>query len=328
METSSTEESGEEKKPEGDSDKIMQVDGADDCSSDCSSEAGDCTEVSILQTDGAGDEEDTASSTGIDPGEDESEFFLEEAKGRDRSSRMACPLCKEEMKFSKTYHFATTHFRPRLQRDLPTKKPFICPDCGEEQQHKINLWSHYIGRAHKHLDEWLDEYNKAEVKPDWCDPNPVNPKYRRGASATSTAIAPSSPLVVSSTPPSSGSGDRSSPVVSKEWFCDLCHGMVPQRREIHFASLHFKEKLKAILPTQAPFICPDLSCNAEHKHFLNLSTHFLTQHGYLKIWLEEKGITFEPGKRQTKFERQATQTASVSTIPVQNDDLDHIVPVV
>merc|ERR1719330_264353 len=107
METSSTEEGGEEKKPESDSDKIMQVDGAEDCSS----EAGDCSELMMLQVDGAGDEEDTASSIGIDPGEDESEFFLEEAKGRDRSSRMACPLCKEEMKFSKTYHFATTHFR-------------------------------------------------------------------------------------------------------------------------------------------------------------------------------------------------------------------------
>merc|ERR1719282_1919474 len=99
---------------------------------------------------------------------------------------------------------------------------------------------------------------------------------------------------------------------SKEWFCDLCHGMVPQRREIHFASLHFKEKLKSMLPTQAPFICPDLSCRAEHKHFLNLSTHFLTQHGYLRTWLEEKGITLETNKR-SKPERQTTVMSQLTT---------------
>ena len=64
-----------------------------------------------------------------------------------------------------------------------------------------------------------------------------------------------------------------------------------------------KEKLKALLPTQAPFICPDLSCRAEHKHFLNLSTHFLTQHGHLKTWLEERGIAYEPSKR-SKADRQ------------------------
>ena len=327
METSSTEEGGEEKKPEGDSDKIMQVDGADDCSSDCSSEAGDCTELSILQMDGAGDEEDTASSTGIDPGEDESEFFLEESKGRDRSARMACPICKEEMKFSKTYHFATTHFRPRLQRVLPTKKPFVCPDCGEEQQHKINLWSHYIGRAHKHLETWLEEYQKAEVKPDWCDPSPANPRANRrlGSSSTASVASPRSPLVTSSLASVSSPSvpvEKPAPSTpsSKEWFCDLCHGMVPQRREIHFASLHFKEKLKAMLPTQAPFICPDLSCKAEHKHFLNLSTHFLTQHGYLKSWLEERGIAYEPSKR-SKAERQVSSLQTLQTLQTQEMDI-------
>ena len=287
------------------SEKMMQVDGSDSCSD---SEA-DLDDYRIMQVDGAGDDTEDSESLGIDPGDDDSEFSVDDKKGNDRASRMTCPLCKEEMKFSKTYHFATTHFRPRLQRDLPTKKPFICPDCGEEQQHKINLWSHYIGRAHKHLDEWLDEYNKAEVKPDWCDPNPSNPKaYKRTSStAGTTAVfsSPSSPLVTSSTQ------DRSSPV-SKEWFCDMCHGMVPQRREIHFASLHFKEKLKSMLPTQAPFICPDLSCRAEHKHFLNLSTHFLTQHGYLRTWLEEKGITLETNKR-SKPERQTTVMSQLTT---------------
>merc|ERR1719232_2112145 len=179
-------------------DTIMQVDGSDSCSG---SECGD--DDLIMQVDGAGDDTEDTDSLGlsVDPGDDDSEFSMEDQKGsRDRSSRMACPLCKEEMKFSKTYHFATTHFRPRLQRVLPTKKPFVCPDCGEEQQHKINLWSHYIGRAHKHLETWLEEYQKAEVKPDWCDPSPANPRANRrlGSSSTASVASPRSPMVTSS----------------------------------------------------------------------------------------------------------------------------------
>ena len=137
------------------------------------------------------------------------------------------------------------------------------------------------------------------MKPDWCDPTAGNSKsHRRGGAAANVFSSPSSPLVASS------AQEKNSPA-GKEWFCDLCHGMVPQRREIHFASLHFKEKLKALLPTQAPFICPEVTCRAEHKHFLNLSTHFLTQHGHLKLWLEERGISYEPSKR-SKQEKQVS----------------------
>ena len=241
-------------------------------------------------------------SLSVDPGVDEKRVV---AVGK------ICPLCKEEMsiKNCKAYHFASTHFQLRLEKELPsTKKPFLCPYCGEEFLTKMNLWVHYIGRAHKHLEEWLEEYQKAEVKPDWCDPTASNPKsHRRGGGGPSSNLfsSPSSPLVTSSTQ------DRSSPV-GKEWFCDLCHGMVPQRREIHFASLHFKEKLKALLPTQAPFICPDIMCRAEHKHFLNLPTHFLTQHGHLKLWLEERGINYEPGKRN-RLEKQVSLPEPMDT---------------
>jgi hypothetical protein len=166
--------------------------------------------------------------------------------------------------------------------------------------HKMNLWSHYIGRAHKHLDTWLNEYLEAEVKPDWCDPNPPSCRKSRKSSTVllaSSNSGPSSPLTTPSKklPFSGASTPERGSSATKEWFCDLCHGMVPQRRETHYASLHFKEKLKAILPVSMPFICPD--CQAEHKHFLNLSTHYLTQHGYLKTWLEEKGIQYEPNRK-------------------------------
>ena len=96
------------------------------------------------------------------------------------------------MKFSRTYYFTTAHFRPRLAKILPSQKPFICPDCGEEQQHKINLYSHYLGRAHKHLEEWLEEYNNAEVKPDWSDPTAPGPKETRKAGSTSGFFNPNS----------------------------------------------------------------------------------------------------------------------------------------
>ena len=256
----------------------------------------------MLQLDGAIDNSDSESTgTGMDLGDNDSEFSIEEHKNKEKGIKPVCPLCKEEMKFSRTYHFATTHFRPRLAKMMPAQKPFICPDCGEEQQHKINLWSHYIGRAHKHLDEWLEEYNSAEVKPDWCDPNPANPKTYRKAGSSSGFSNPNSPLVSGYSTP-----DRASPV-GKEWFCDMCHGLVPQRKEIHYASLHFKEKLKAMLPTQAPFICPDNSCKAEHKHFLNLSTHFLTQHGHLQIWLEKRGISYETTKKAKVVKQESLE---------------------
>merc|ERR1719427_1494290 len=273
---------------------------------DSCSESDGKEDENLLQLDGALDNSDSE-STGIDLGDNDSEFSIEEHKNKEKGIKSVCPICKEEMKFSRTYHFATTHFRPRLAKMMPAQKPFICPDCGEEHQHKINLWSHYIGRAHKHLEAWLDEYNKAEVKPDWCDPSPCNPKkLQKGGSITGFSN-PNSPLVSGYSTP-----DRASPI-GKEWFCDMCHGMVPQRKEIHYASLHFKEKLKVLLPTQAPFICPDTSCKAEHKHFLNLSTHFLTQHGHLKAWLEEKGISYEPSKK-SKVVRQGSSSESMDTV--------------
>ena len=89
---------------------------------------------------------------------------------------------------------------------------------------------------------------RAEVKPDWCDPSPANPRVtkRLGSSSTS-GTSPSSPLVTPAVPVSpSVPVERPGPS-SKEWFCDLCHGLVPQRREIHFASLHFKAQIN-ILP--------------------------------------------------------------------------------
>ena len=307
--TESSEATGDDKKVE----KIMQVDGCDSAS-----ESGDDDTVdALIQVDGAGDDNEDTESLGVDPGEDgDSEFSAEDLRGRADKTSKICPLCKEEMKFSKTYHFATTHFRPRLQRDLPRQKPFLCPDCGETQQHKINLWSHYLGRAHKHLDEWLEEYLAApEPKPDWCDPTPVNPKsYRRQVTSSSSSgvfSSPGSPLVSSETVKASA---------SKEWFCDLCHGNVPQRPEIHFASLHFKEKLKAMLPTQSPFVCPDISCGAEHKHFLNLSTHFLTQHGYLKLWLGEKGIAYEAPTKK----KPGRQLSSQSMLVDVKDAMEHM----
>ena len=71
------------------------------------------------------------------------------------------------------------------------------------------------------------------------------------------------------------------------------------------AESEFK-KLKSILPVSIPFICPD--CNAEHKHFLNLSTHYLTQHGHLKTWLDEKGIQYEPNRKVRSLASRAPAT--------------------
>lgn len=285
--------------PENGNDKIMQVDGAMSCESDSDTE-------SVMQVDGTNDGQSDSESTGLD-----SEMSMDD---RDRGRTLTiCPVCKEGMRFSKTHHFAVSHFRPRLTDLLPKAKPFSCPECGEVHQHKMNLMSHYLGR-HKKLDQWLQDWLDADPKPDWCDPSPPTPRsYRKtmGSSASSSPSrvhgpgTPPRPLGVST--PERGSPV---PVSAREWFCNLCHGNITQRRDHHYATYHFREKLRNILPTSKPFLCPD--CDQEAKHFLNLSTHYLTQHGYLAKWMSE--IDQNPPTRAAQ-DGDALEDGSLSVLP-------------
>jgi len=200
-------------------------------------------------------------------------------------------MCNGEMKYSKIYHFAASHFRPRLKKELPASGPFICPLCNEEHKHRMNLMSHYLGKHHK-FEEWMKEL-ETDPKPDWYDPNPPNLRpMNRQPKSTGSVSSSASPRASNGKEFNFQSTSNDAPGASKsEWFCQLCHGEVTQRKEVHYANVHFNDRLRRILPSSAPFIC--IVCKAEHKHFLNLSTHYLTQHGFLHEWLKAQGIEYE-----------------------------------
>jgi hypothetical protein len=261
------------------------------------------SDIYLSQVDGGGDESDSG-STNMD-----SEFSAEDFKGGssgDKHIKGKCNLCGDEVRYSIIYHFAVSHFKPRLQLEISEKRPFMCPICKEELQSRMNLMTHYLGK-HKKYDEWMLEI-KGEEKPDWFDPNPPIGRKRhninQGAPTTSAGISPrATPLKNINTSLTTSDNEgfdelgelsphvgtaTSATKVPPEWYCQLCHGGVTQRREVHYASQHFKEKLQKILPVRGPFLCP--ICHNESRHFLNLSTHYLTQHGFLKTWLQEQGI--------------------------------------
>ena len=130
--------------------------------------------------DGVNDESDSEStnhedSEGLSATNIDSEFSADDFKGSDRHAKGKCNICGEDVKYSMIYHFAVSHFKPRLQVEIQEKRPFTCPICKEELKSRMNLMSHYLG-VHKKYDEWLLEI-RGDDKPDWFDPNP--PKGRR-----------------------------------------------------------------------------------------------------------------------------------------------------
>ena len=260
------------------SEKIMQVDGMD-----TESESEYEPRNQRWQVDGTHDGSDSE-STLIG-----SEFSHEDKN--EKYFKGTCPMCNGEMKYSKIYHFAASHFRPRLKKELPASGPFICPLCNEEHKHRMNLMSHYLGKHHK-FEEWMKEL-ETDPKPDWYDPNPPNLRpMNRQPKSTGSVSSSASPRASNGKEFNFQSTSNDAPGASKsEWFCQLCHGEVTQRKEVHYANVHFNDRLRRILPSSAPFIC--IVCKAEHKHFLNLSTHYLTQHGFLHEWLKAQGIEYE-----------------------------------
>ena len=98
-----------------------------------------------------------------------------------------CPICKFQATTKNPYrhlqdHLARVHFKERIAAELPTKKPYICPEPGCENKHypdwqvseiadtfdsssqyllKLLLLQavmrHYIGKKHGVLDRFVKE---------------------------------------------------------------------------------------------------------------------------------------------------------------------------
>ena len=97
----------------------MQVDGIDSCS-DSDTEAED---IFMMQLDGAiGNSDSESIGTGMGLGDNDSEFSIEE-----QNIKSICLLCKEDIKFSRTYHFAAAHFSPRLAKNFAITEAFHLP---------------------------------------------------------------------------------------------------------------------------------------------------------------------------------------------------------
>lgn len=82
-----------------------------------------------------------------------------------------CPICKFQASTKNPYrhlqdHLARVHFKERIALELPTKKPYICPEPGCEHKHYPDwqaVMRHYIGKKHGVLDRFVKE-NLARIR--------------------------------------------------------------------------------------------------------------------------------------------------------------------
>jgi len=76
-----------------------------------------------------------------------------------------CPICKFQATTKNPYrhlqdHLARNHFKERIAAELPTKKPYICPESGCENKAYPDwqaVMRHYIGKKHGVLDRFVKE---------------------------------------------------------------------------------------------------------------------------------------------------------------------------
>jgi hypothetical protein len=275
----------------------------------------------IMQLDGGFDDDlldqlDGGATDGADEDdyEDEEEEALMAAQqsasnsGGNLSSTQ-CPLCAAPTKKHTLYHLATSHFKQRLTKIHSGQKPFICGECGQTAKTKINLWVHYLG-THRYGQVWLKESllagEIAKVKDEVKDVIEIKTepaldeimdvhhqeKEEKETPSLETsepaeAEAPESKAGTTSTPSTRNGGDASScrRMSTSRFWCDLCQNNVVATKIPHFATAHFEDKLKLMLPQSRPFLCS--LCRFEAKSYANLTSHFMSKHCLLDEWIRE-----------------------------------------
>ena len=127
--------------------------------------------------------------------------------------------------------------------------------------------------------------NKMDIKTEE-DIKPSTPQINQGNKSASTNSTPTiSALKKTGTPKESNNRRDNTRARTEIFWCDLCQSNVNAAKVQHFATLHFQERLRKILPANPPFHCP--LCRHEGKHFSNLSIHFLKQHNVLDSWIRK-----------------------------------------
>ena len=160
--------------------------------------------------------------------------------------------------------YSPLHLQARLIERLPHSKPFNCVECDFESKTRNNLWTHYMGR-HKYTKKWIEEYRQDPSAFDMPADDPVlqstpprTPKKLEAPKkiealkkmeASAEKIKSEATLAEEVISPRlyGGQGAR------KDFWCDLCQAMVSNAPyNHHFAVVHFKERLRRVLPTSKP----------------------------------------------------------------------------
>ena len=84
---------------------------------------------------------------------------------RNQEGVQTCAICHFQATTRNPYrhlqdHLALVHFKERIAAELPTKKPYICPEPGCENKQYPDwqaVMRHYIGRRHGVLDRFVEE---------------------------------------------------------------------------------------------------------------------------------------------------------------------------
>ena len=131
----------------------------------------------------------------------------------------------------------------------------------------------------------LTQPNKVDVKLEE-DVKPILSHIHGASHATGTPTTPTaSTLKKVGIPKEPNTRRETTRRTAETFWCDLCQSVVNAAKVQHFATMHFQERLRKILPANPPFHCP--LCRHEGKHFSNLSIHFLKQHNVLESWIRK-----------------------------------------
>ena len=151
----------------------------------------------------------------------------------------------------------------RLIERLPQSRPFSCVECDFESKTRNNLWTHYIGR-HKYTKRWIEEYRRDPAAFDMPADDPVlqstpprtpTKKGEAAAAAAAAAVKVELPVKAEPTLPEDVISPRlfMGQGAKKDFWCDLCQAVVSNgSKPHHFAVVHFKERLRRVLPTSKP----------------------------------------------------------------------------
>ncbi len=147
---------------------------------------------------------------------------------------------------------------------------------------------------------------------------------------TATPIKEEAPLIPSARPTPNANDSTVTPKRGRKpastscgpFWCDLCQSVVTTNttQPVHFALVHFVDRLQNALPTQAPFCCP--LCKFEAKNHVNLSSHYLTKHPSGATTFMQEWIRQDLEVMERKAIAEAREKASPKKIEISRPEVE------